>query len=99
MFSGIDCIDCDSVNTSYNPHCRKLYQCSLCGKAIIRKLPSCKTCVLHTGDKPNQCTKCDNAYKEHTQVSNIIIHTVDKPYKCRHSIVHSHRIPGKAIPM
>ena len=55
--------------------------------------------MLHTGDKPYQCTKCDYAYKEHTQVSNMIIHTVDKLYKYRHSIVHSHRILGKAIPM
>ena len=47
--------------------------------------------MLHTGDKPYQCIKCDYAYKELTQASNMIIHTVDKPYKCCHSIDHSHR--------
>ena len=55
--------------------------------------------MLHTGDKPHQCIKCDYAYKEYTQASNMIIHTVDKPYKCRHSIINSYRILGKVIPM
>ena len=51
--------------------------------------------MLHTGDKPYQCTKCNYAYKEYTQVGNMIIYTVYKPYKCSHSIGHSHIILGK----
>ena len=88
-------VDCDSVTQLITHTVENHINTAYVAKLSKENSLLVSHVMLHTGDKPYQCTKCNYAYKEYTQVGNMIIYTVYKPYKCRHSIGHSLIILGK----